>query len=171
MPIVEINGQKQIVSNPDEDILKIAVFDRYHKTGSHSIGLIKGIGIKKGAIASTVAHDNHNLIIVGTDDELMAKIANIMKERGGGMASLTKDTMTFFSLPIAGLMSSDPIEKIVENYDNVKKSAIDMGSTLENVFMTMSFMALAVIPEIKITDMGIVDVNSFKIINLFDEEN
>ncbi|MHA1718043.1 MAG: adenine deaminase [Promethearchaeota archaeon] len=171
MPIIEINGQKQIISNPEEDILKIAVFDRHHSTGSHSVGLIKGIGIKKGAIASTVAHDNHNLIIVGTDDESMSKIANIMKERGGGMASLTNDSLTFFPLPIAGLMSSDPIEKIVDKYNNVKKSARDMGSSLENVFMTMSFMALAVIPEIKITDMGIVDVNSFKIIPLFDEEN
>ncbi len=171
LPIIEINGQKQIVSNPDDDILKIAVFDRHHKTGSHCIGLIKGIGIKNGAIASTVAHDSHNLIIVGTDDESMAKVANIMRERGGGMASLNNDTLTYFPLPIAGLMSSDPIEKIVENYNNVKKSARDMGSSLENVFMTMSFMALAVIPEIKITDMGIVDVNSFKFINLFDEEN
>ncbi len=171
MPIIEINGQKQIVSNPNEDILKIAVFDRHHKTGSHSIGLIKGIGIKKGAIASTVAHDSHNLIIVGTDDECMAKIANIMRERGGGMASLKNDILTYFPLPIAGLMSSDPIEKIVENYNNVKKSAREMGSSLENVFMTMSFMALAVIPEIKITDMGIVDVNSFKLIDLFDNKN
>ena len=171
MPIIEIDGQKQIISNPEEDILKIAVFDRHHKTGSHSIGLIKGIGIKKGAIASTVAHDNHNLIIVGTDDESMAKIANIMRERGGGMASLKNDTLTYFPLPIAGLMSSDPIEKIVENYNKVKKSAREMGSSLENVFMTMSFMALAVIPEIKITDMGIVDVNSFKLIDLFDNEN
>ena len=171
MPIIEVNGQKQIVSNPKEDILKIAVFDRHHKTGSHSIGLIKGIGIKKGAIASTVAHDNHNLIIVGTDDESMAKIANIMRERGGGMASLKNNNLTYFPLPIAGLMSSEPIENIVENYNNVKKSARDMGSSLENVFMTISFMALAVIPEIKIIDMGIVDVNSFKLIDIFDEEN
>ncbi|MHA1561420.1 MAG: adenine deaminase C-terminal domain-containing protein, partial [Promethearchaeota archaeon] len=171
MPIIEIDGQKQIVSNPEEDILKIAVFDRHHKTGSHSIGLIKGIGIKNGAIASTVAHDNHNLIIVGTDDVSMAKIANIMRETGGGMASLKNDTLTYLPLPIAGLMSLEPIEKIVENYNNVKKSARDLGSSLENVFMTMSFMTLAVIPEIKITDMGIVDVNSFKLIDLFAKEN
>jgi len=168
MPIIEIKGEKQIVSNPEKDILKIAVFDRHHKTGSHSIGLIKGIGIKNGAIASTVAHDNHNLIIVGTDDDSMAKIANIMREKGGGMASLRNDSLTYFPLPIAGLMSSDPIEKIVENYDIVKKSAREMGSPLENVFMTLSFMALAVIPEIKITDMGIVDVNSFEFISLYE---
>jgi len=171
IPIIEKDGQKQIVSNPDEDILKIAVFDRHHNTDSHSIGLIKGIGIKKGAIASTVAHDSHNLIIVGSDDDSMAKIANIMRERGGGMASLAQDNLTYFPLPIAGLMSSDSIERIVENYNNVKKAARNMGSSLENVFMTLSFMALAVIPEIKITDMGIVDVRSFELIDLFVKEN
>lgn len=167
--VVEKKGKKQIISDPENDLLKIAVFERHHNTGFHSIGLIKGIGIKNGAIASTIAHDNHNLIIIGTDDESMAKLANIMREKGGGMAALWNDQLTYFALPIAGLMSYDPIENIVSNYDNVKKAARNMGSEIENVFMTMSFMALAVIPEIKITDMGLVNVNSFKIIDLIEE--
>ena len=146
--------------------LKIAVFERHHDKGFHSIGFIKGIGIKSGAIASTVAHDSHNLIVIGTDNESMMKIANFMKIKGGGMAAYTKNKTVYFPLPIAGLMSTDPIEKIVENYSAVKEAAQEMGSSNENVFMTMSFMALPVIPHLKITDMGLIDVDNFQPIDL-----
>ncbi len=166
MDISEINGIKQIEADPSRDLLKIAVFERHHDKGFHSIGFIKGMGIKSGAIASTVAHDSHNLIVIGTDDESMMKIANFMKIKGGGMATYTKDETVYFPLPVAGLMSTDPIEKIVENYSAVKAAAREMGSPNENVFMTMSFMALPVIPHLKITDVGLIDVDNFQPIDL-----
>ena len=166
MIISDIEGIKQIEANISRDLLKIAVFERHHDTGFHSVGFIKGIGIKHGAIASTVAHDSHNLIIIGTDDESMMNVANFMKTKGGGMATYSKNKIVHFPLHVAGLMSTDPIEKIVENYSAVKAAAREMGSPNENVFMTMSFMALPVIPHLKITDVGLIDVDKFQPIDL-----
>ena len=169
MKISEINGNNLIEADLSRDLLKIGVFERHHDTGFHSLGFIKGIGIKSGAIASTVAHDSHNLIIIGTDDESMMQVANFMKIKGGGMATYTKEKVVYFPLPVAGLMSTEPIEKIVENYTAVKAAAREMGSPNENVFMTMSFMALPVIPHLKITDAGLIDVDKFHPIDLILE--
>ena len=169
MEISEIHGIKHIKTDLSRDLLKIAVFERHNDTGFHSIGFIKGIGIKSGAIASTVAHDSHNLIVIGTDDESMMQVANFMKKNGGGMVAYTKDKIVHFPLPIGGIMSTDPIEKIVEDYSAVKAAAQEMGSPNQNVFMTMSFMALPVIPHLKITDMGLIDVDQFHPIDLILE--
>ncbi len=168
-PVQMIDGIPQIRGDVAQDILKIAVLERHHDTGSAAFGLIQGLGIKNGAIASTVAHDNHNLIVVGTNDGDMAKLTNEMIARGGGMGTLIDGNITFFPLQIGGLMSSDPLDQIVKNYRAVKQAAQEMGSPLENVFMTLSFMALAVIPKLKITDMGLVDVDKFELIELFEE--
>ena len=166
MPIQQGDGTKSIDRDLSNDILKIAVFERHHDTGYHSVGFIQGLGITKGALASTVAHDNHNLIVAGTNDADMAKLANYMRKHGGGMAALYNEKIIHFPLQIGGLMSLDPLETIVSNYNTVKEAAKQMGSPLDNVFMTLSFMALPVIPAIKITDVGLIDVEKFEPIDL-----
>ncbi|MHA1674386.1 MAG: adenine deaminase C-terminal domain-containing protein, partial [Promethearchaeota archaeon] len=166
LPIQQGNGKKSIDRDLSNDILKIAVFERHHDTGYHSVGFIQGLGIIKGALASTVAHDSHNLIIAGTNDADMAKLANYMRKHGGGMAAIYNEKIVHFPLQIGGLMSLDPLETIVSNYNAVKEAAKQMGSHLDNVFMTLSFMALPVIPAIKITDVGLIDVEKFELIDL-----
>ncbi len=166
LPVKKKEEKMFIEPDLSRDILKIAVFERHHGTGNHGIGFIKGIGIKDGAIASTVAHDNHNLIIVGTSDELMADLGNFLREKGGGMAILYKNKYTYLPLQIGGLMSTETIEEIVSKYNAIKEVARKMGCSEQNIFMTLSFMALAVIPALKITDIGLVDVEAFKLIDL-----
>ncbi|MBC8357525.1 MAG: adenine deaminase [Candidatus Aminicenantes bacterium] len=157
---------EEIKADPEKDIAKIAVIERHKATGFYSLGLVKGLGIKKGAIASTVAHDSHNLIVAGANDESMAKAVNYLSEKGGGMV-VTADKMNYFPLKIAGLMSTSRIEKVVDEYKNIKKDVKIIGSRLENTFMTMAFLALPVIPKLKITNRGLVDVNKFELVNLF----
>jgi len=157
---------EEIKADPEKDIAKIAVIERHKATGFYSLGLVKGLGIKKGAIASTVAHDSHNLIVAGANDESIAKAVNYLSEKGGGMV-VTADKMNYFPLKIAGLMSTSRIEKVVDEYKNIKKAVKTIGSRLENTFMTMAFLALPVIPKLKITNRGLVDVNKFELVNLF----
>ncbi|NQT79388.1 MAG: adenine deaminase [Candidatus Aminicenantes bacterium] len=157
---------RELKIDPEEDIAKIAVIERHKATGFYSLGLVKGLGIKKGAIASTVAHDSHNLIVAGANDESMAKAVNYLSEKGGGMV-VAADMMDYFPLKIAGLMSTSRIEKVVDEYKNIKKAVNTIGSRLENTFMTMAFLALPVIPKLKITNRGLVDVNKFELVNLF----
>ena len=164
LPLVVYN--KEIKTDPEKDIVKIAVIERHNATGSYSLGLTKGLGIKKGALASTVAHDSHNLIVAGVDDESMARAVNYLSEKGGGMV-VVADKIDYFPLKIGGLMSTSRIEKVVSKYKNIKKAVKKVGSTLENVFMTMAFLALPVIPELKITNRGLVDVGKFKLVNLY----
>jgi len=164
LPLVVYN--KEIKTDPEKDIVKIAVIERHNATGSYSLGLTKGLGIKKGALASTVAHDSHNLIVAGVDDESMARAVNYLSEKGGGMV-VVADKIDYFPLKIGGLMSTSRIEKVVSKYKNIKKAVKKVGSTIENVFMTMAFLALPVIPELKITNRGLVDVGKFKLVNLY----
>ncbi|MHA1519390.1 MAG: adenine deaminase [Promethearchaeota archaeon] len=169
LAVRQIDGQKFIDRDLSNDILKIAVFERHHDTGNQSVGFIQGLGIKNGALASTVAHDSHNLIVAGTNDADMVKLANFMREHGGGMAAIYNGNIVHFPLQIGGIMSSDPLETIVSNYNIVKEAAKQMGSPLDNVFMTLSFMALPVIPALKITDVGLIDVIKFEPINLIEQ--
>jgi len=157
---------KELRADPERDIAKIAVIERHQATGSYSTGFVKGLGIKQGAIASTIAHDSHNLIVAGAEDEDMAKAVNHLAKEGGGMVVVT-DRIDYFPLKIGGLMSTESIENVVKGYKALKGSLKKIGSGLENTFMTMSFLALPVIPELKITDKGLVDVNKFEIVNLF----
>ena len=164
MPFVVSHGELQ--SDPGKDLVKIAVIERHKGTGSFSLGFVKGLGLKKGAIASTVAHDSHNLIAAGCNDESMARAVNFLSEKGGGMA-VVADRLDYFPLEIAGLMSASKIEKVVNDYTNIKKAARSLGFPLENAFMTMSFLALPVIPKLKITNRGLVDVDKFQFVNLY----
>ncbi len=156
----------ELRADPEKDISKISVIERHKATGSYSLGFVEGLGIRKGAIASTVAHDSHNLIVAGVDDVCMAKAANLLIEKGGGMVVIA-DEIDYFPLKIGGLMSTSRIEKVVEGYRNIKDAAKRIGSPLENTFMTMAFLALPVVPKLKITNKGLVDVDKFEIVSLY----
>lgn len=154
-------------SDPERDIAKIAVIERHNGTGKFAVGLVKGLGIRHGAVASTVAHDSHNMIVAGVDDGAMAEAVNRLAAEGGGMVALGPGAEAFHSLEVCGLMSSRPAETTAASYRKVREAARVLGSPLDNVFMTLSFLALPVIPELKITDRGLVDVIAFKPIDLF----
>jgi len=157
----------ELKADPARDIAKIAVIERHKATGKFALGFVQGLGIQKpGAVASTVAHDSHNLIVVGTDDSMMAEAVNRLANTGGGMIALAQGQGAFHPLEICGLMSMRSVIEIGETYQEVKKVAQALGAKMDNVFMTLSFLALPVIPELKITNRGIVDVNSFSIIPL-----
>ena len=152
------------------DLLKIAVVERHTHSGHHAVGFVKGIGLRAGAIASSVAHDHHNIVVIGADDRSMLTAARAVGDMHGGM-SVAKDgqVVARLPLPIAGLMSDQPIETVRRQMDDLLRAAHDFGSTLHDPFMAMSFLALAVIPELKITDQGLVDVVKFETIPLFVE--
>jgi adenine deaminase len=144
----------------DSGLCKIAVFERHRATGSHSISVVSGIGFQEpAAIAMTVAHDSHNLLIIGNDDHLMAQAANQISTMQGGVIVITsKETITF-PLQIAGLMSTEPFEKVAEQSSAISKALIDAGCQLNYAFMTLSLLALVVIPEIRLSDKGLVRIS------------
>jgi adenine deaminase len=158
----------EVRSDTDRDILKIAVIERHKGTGNYSVGLIKGFGLKSGAIASTVAHDSHNIVVVGVHQADMLAAARHVAALGGGMA-VAQDSKPIASLalPIAGLMSDQTIERVNEGLEAIVKAAHDLGCALENPFATLSFMALTPIPELKMTDLGLFDSVNFRFVSLF----
>ena len=155
-----------IVSNVDRDILKISVINRY-KNAIPSVGFIKKFGLKDGAIASSIAHDSHNIISVGVSDEYICKAVNLLIENKGGLCAVGNDKKTVLPLPIAGIISNRKYDWVAERYEEIEKNAKKLGATLQAPFMTLSFMALPVIPKLKITDKGLFDSENFKFINLF----
>jgi len=158
------------VSDIDRDILKMAVIERHNATGNIGLGFIKGFGLKEGAIASSVGHDSHNLIVVGTNDSDMIAAAEAVIDSKGGFSAV-KDGVVVGSLALefGGLMSLDTIDTIKEKLDEIKINSRILGSKLDDPFMTLGFMALPVIPKLKLTDKGLVDVEQFKIIDLLVE--
>ncbi len=154
-----------VVADIERDILKIVVVERHKKTGNIGVGLIKGYGLKKGAIASSVAHDSHNIIVVGANDEDMAKaIKEIEAMQGGLVMVLDGQVIGAMELPLAGIMSLQSSDVVANQLDDMETLVKVMGVRVESPFTLLSFMALPVIPEIRITDKGIVDVNKFEII-------
>ncbi|SDN88661.1 adenine deaminase [Acetanaerobacterium elongatum] len=156
----ELPVKNSFIELPEgEDICKVAVINRHQPAGGMSIGFVQGFGLLKGAVASTYAHDAHNLIVLGKSDEDMAYAANLLIECSGGMAAVENGkTLALFELPIAGLMSSLPAEKAAEKLHSLSEAWVHLGSKVMSPFMTMSLLPLVVIPEIRITDMGLVDV-------------
>ena len=148
-----------------DDVLKIAVVERY---GNNNIAnaFIKGFGLKKGAIASSVAHDSHNIIVVGYDSEEMAEAANAVIENKGGIAVVSEDFNDSLALPIAGLMSNEDAFVVAEKLDVLHRMASALGCKLDSPFMTMAFMALLVIPSIKISDKGLFDGDNFEFMDV-----
>jgi adenine deaminase len=160
----------EVVADPARDIAKIAVLERHLATGNVGLGLVKGLGMQQGAIASTVAHDSHNLIVSGMDDRSMTTaIRAVVEMRGGMAAALDESVLGRLPLPIAGLMSDQPIEKVRDQVDELLVASRALGTQLYDPFMVMSFLALPVIPALKITDKGLVDVDQFRIVPLFTE--
>ena len=158
------------VADPERDILKIAVIERHKATGNVGVGFVKGFGLQRGAIASSVAHDNHNIVVVGATDSDMLAAARAVAETGGGQAVVVDgETLAAVPLPIAGLMSDLPLEEVRDRVAAMTEAARELGGTLPDPLMTMSFLALAVIPELKITDLGLVDVTKFQRVPLFGD--
>jgi len=157
------------VADVGRDILKLAVVERHQASGNIGLGFVKGFGLKRGALASSVAHDSHNIIVVGTNDADMLKAAvEIVKMRGGLVVAADGEVLATLSLPIAGLMSDKSIEETRAELDELETAAQGLGCQVDNPFMAMSFLALPVIPELKLTDKGLVDVTQFKIVPLFE---
>lgn len=158
-PKVE-NGK--IVSDVANDILKIVVVNRY-KEAPVAKSLVKNFGLKQGAIASTVAHDSHNIIAVGVDDESICKAVNLVIKEKGGVSAVSNTSSAVLGLPVAGLMSNEDGYKVAEDYTAIDKmTKEELGSTLAAPFMTLSFMALLVIPHLKLSDLGLFDGDGFK---------
>lgn len=157
-------------SNVKEDVLKLAVINRYQKNAKPAVGFIKHFGLKQGAIASSVAHDSHNILAVGVEDEAIVKAANLVIENKGGIATATTSEAHSLPLPVAGLMSHEDGFTVAEQYEQLDQKAKELGSTLSAPFMTLSFMALLVIPELKISDEGLFDSTSFDFTEVFMKE-
>ncbi len=160
--------QNAAISDSDRDILKIAVVDRHSGSGNVGKGFVKGFGLKQGAIASSVAHDSHNIIVVGTTDEDMKAAVKAVVLMGGGLSVVSGGrSIAKLALPIAGLMSQEPVHVVWNHLNRLLICTREIGSTLQNPFMTLSFLSLPVIPDLKITDKGLVDVKRFQIVPLF----
>ncbi|MDP3127893.1 MAG: adenine deaminase [Sediminibacterium sp.] len=153
-----INGEW--VSNPEQDMLKMVVVNRYH-TAPVAKCFIKNFGFKQGAIASSVAHDSHNIVAVGADDESLAKAINLVIKERGGISCVNADSAKVLGLPVAGLMSADDGYKVAHAYTEIDAMAKLLGSSLAAPFMTLSFMALLVIPHLKLSDKGLFDGDRF----------
>jgi adenine deaminase len=159
------------VADPHRGLAKLAVIERHLGTGRMGLGFIHGLGLKTGAIAGTVAHDHHNIVVVGMDDGSMMRAVHEIVSMQGGMVVVGPDGVRArLPLPIAGLMSDKSIEVVREQYDQLALAAADLGSTLHDPFMALSFMALSVIPSLKLTDLGLIDVDKFELTNLFVKE-
>ena len=158
----------QAVSDTSKDLLKMAVVERHSGSGNIGKGIVKGFGLKNGALASSVAHDSHNIIVVGTTDEDMRAALEAVVKMGGGLAAVFDARVRAkLALPIAGLMSLEPVQRVRDQLDELIDAAHDMGTPLKDPFMTLSFLALPVIPELKLTDIGLVDVTKFEVVPLF----
>jgi len=156
-----------IVSDPKRDLVKIAVLERHHASGRVGLGFATNVGLKRGAFASTVAHDAHNVVVLGVDDADMAACALRMQEIGGGIVIAEGGRVVEeLPLPVAGLMSDQPLAAVHSRMQSMEKRLADMGVTMNAPFMTLSFLALSVIPELKITDRGLVDVTRFELVPL-----
>jgi adenine deaminase len=157
-----------IVSDVSRDILKLAVVERHRATGRIGLGFVQGFGMKEGALASSVAHDSHNIIAVGCNDgDLFAAVKAVEKMNGGLAAVRNGEVLARLPLPIAGLMSDRPLAEVARGWEELRRIARDFGSVPVEPFMVLSFLALPVIPELKLTDMGLVDVNLFQHVSLF----
>jgi adenine deaminase len=158
-----------VMADPARDILKMAVIERHHASGSMGKGFIHGIGLKRGAIAGTVAHDHHNLVVIGADDASMMTAAHAVEQMGGGLVAVDGErVLGELPLPVGGLMSDQPIQTVRAALDHLLMvTQNELGSPMHDPFITMSFMALEVIPSLKLTDVGLVDVDQFAVVDLF----
>jgi len=155
-----------VVCDLERDILKLVVVERHKASGNIGVGLVKGFGLKKGALASSVAHDSHNIIAVGADDlDILKAIEEIRRLQGGLVVCAGLEILASLPLPIAGLLSPEPLDIVVSQYERVERVAASLGNLPPSPFAVLSFLALPVIPELRLTDLGLVDVVQFKLID------
>ena len=153
-----------IVPDIDRDILKLVVLERHKATGNIGLGLVTGFGLKRGALASSISHDSHNIIAVGTNDRDIFTAIKEIERLQGGLVVADGKVLASLALPIAGLLSDEPLETVVNKLEKLEQIAKDLGTTLPSPFAALSFLALPVIPELRLTDLGLVDVNEFKLV-------
>jgi adenine deaminase len=154
-----------VMPDVERDILKLVVVERHKASGNIGLGLVKGFGLKKGALASSVAHDSHNVIAVGTNDlDILKAIEEINRLQGGLVVCADLEILASLPLPIAGLLSPEPLDVVVFQHEKVEKAAASLGNLPPAPFAILSFLALPVIPELRLTDLGLVDVNEFKLL-------
>jgi adenine deaminase len=157
----------EIVADPSRDLLKLAVIERHHASGRIGLGLVKGFGLRKGALASSVAHDAHNLVIAGVSDSDILKAARTLEEMGGGFACVVDgEVRASVALPYAGLVSPLPATELVKQLQVLDAAAAELGCRLDHPYMTLSFLSLSVIPSLKLTDQGLIDVETFTLLPL-----
>ena len=161
-----VNEEGKIISDIENDVLKIVVVNRYSKAAP-AVAFVKNFGFKKGAIASTVAHDCHNIIAVGVDDKDIVAAINLLVESKGGVSLVSESDNSLLELPVGGLMSNLDGYKIADEYELLDRKSKDLGSKLGAPYMTLSFMALLVIPKLKLSDRGLFDGESFKFTSVF----
>jgi len=159
-------SKNKVVSDISRDILKLVVLNRYEES-IPAVAFIKNFGFKRGAIASTVAHDSHNIIAVGVNDSEIVKAINLLIRNKGGISLINSNKEIFLPLPVAGIMSNNDGFKVAEDYDQLEQEAKLLGSNFKAPFMTLSFMALLVIPQLKLSDKGLFDGNKFEFTTLF----
>jgi adenine deaminase len=159
------------VADVERDILKMAVIERHRVTGNIGLGFVQGFGLQKGALAGSVAHDHHNIVTIGADDQSMLTAARAVGEMGGGLVVANQEcVLAQLPLPIAGLMSDQSVNAVRDAMDTLLINSAALGSAVHDPFMVMSFMALEVIPSLKLTEQGLVDVEQFKPVPLFVED-
>ena len=166
LPVSAQNGF--VFSDTGRDILKLIVIERHKASGNIGLGLVKGFGLRSGAIAGTVAHDSHNIIAVGvSDDDILEAVSEIRKLQGGLVVVNNKKVLAEIPLPVAGLMSDKPLSYVIKKLAEIEAAVNELGVKIKHPFGVLSFLALPVIPELKLTDKGLVDVNQFKFVDLF----
>ena len=160
-----------VVTDVGRDILKLAVVERHRRTGNVGVGLVKGFGLRRGALASSVAHDSHNIIVVGcSDEDIMEAIKEVERLHGGLVVCDGGKVVASMALPIAGLISDKPLRFVAQEFSKVDRAAHELGARLPAPFATLSFLALPVIPDLKLTDLGLVDVTEFRLLGSADLE-
>lgn len=159
-----------VVADPERDILKMAVVERHTASGNVGLGFVKGMGLQRGAIASSVAHDSHNVIVVGASDaDMRAAVIEIAKMNGGAVVVVDGRPIASLPLPVAGLMSDQPIKDVAAAVREVVGAAAELGCQLPDPLISLSFLALPVVPSLKLTDMGLVDVERFELVGLWED--
>jgi len=169
LPAPVRNGR--LATDLERDLLKLAVVERHHGSGNLGLGLVQGFNLKRGALASSVAHDSHNIVVVGTNEmDMLQAIERLVELKGGLVVVSGGRVLADLPLPIAGLISPKPLQEVAAAYERLQDAYRALGGTLPDPFMALSFLALPVIPALKLTDLGLVDVNKFQVVPLFGED-
>ncbi len=156
-----------VLADPERDLLKLAVVERHHATGNVGLGLVKGFGLKHGAIGSSVAHDSHNLVVAGAaDEDIYAAVKALEAMQGGLVCVVDGQVAASLPLPVAGLVSAEPLEAVVAKVEALERAARDLGCTVQAPYSILSFLPLSVIPELRLTDKGLVDVAAGRLLDM-----